>query len=80
MVAENNLDLSALNSLPEKEREYALKVLNILQNIRPHQGSEHLYMPLRMVWHTPQRQGLFEVHLPMPVLDDRTVSLCPAHG
>lgn len=32
MVANNNLDLSALNALPEKEREYALKVLSEYAN------------------------------------------------
>ena len=44
MAAENNLDLSALNDLPEKEREYALQVLKELSEKN---GQSKLYNDLR---------------------------------
>ena len=40
MVAENILDLSALDSLSEKEKEYALK---ILEDLAKSDGNSKLY-------------------------------------
>ena len=47
MVANNNLDLSALDKLSPKEKEYALKVLS---DLAEKDGSSQLFNELKYVF------------------------------